>query len=51
MHLNTIYYRKLKKSYNNNSSRRDKLINKDCYNYSKLGYFARDYWIKNKVVY
>jgi hypothetical protein len=43
MYLNTIYYRKLKKSYNNNSSKRDKLINKDYYNYSKLGYFIRDY--------
>jgi hypothetical protein len=43
MHLNIIYYRKPKKSYNNNSSKRDKLINKDYYNYSKLGYFTRDY--------
>jgi hypothetical protein len=42
MHLNIIYYRKLKKSYNNNSSKRNKLINKDYYNCSKLGYFARD---------
>jgi hypothetical protein len=42
MHLNIIYYRKLKKSYNNSSSKRDKLINKDYYNYSKLGYFIRD---------
>jgi hypothetical protein len=39
MHLNTIYYRKLKKSYNNKHS---KLISKDYYNYSKLGYFIRD---------
>jgi hypothetical protein len=43
MHLSTIYQEKPKKSYNNNSSKRNKLINKDCYNYSKLGYFARDY--------
>jgi hypothetical protein len=43
MYLNTIHYRKLKKSYNNNSGKRDKLINKDYYNCSKLGYFARDY--------
>jgi hypothetical protein len=42
MHLNIIYYRKLKKSYNNNSSKRNKLTNKDYYNYSKPGYFARD---------
>jgi hypothetical protein len=50
MHLNIIYYGKLKKSYNNNSGKRNKLINKDCYNYSKLGYFARDCWMKNKVI-
>jgi hypothetical protein len=50
MHLNTIYYRKPKKSYNNNSSKRNKLTNKDCYNCSKPGYFARDCQIKNKVV-
>jgi hypothetical protein len=43
MHLNTIYYRKPKKSYNNNFSKRDKPTNKDCYNYSKPGYLARDY--------
>jgi hypothetical protein len=42
MHLDTIHYGKLKKSYDNNSSKRDKPTNKDCYNCSKPGHFARD---------
>jgi hypothetical protein len=50
MHLNTIHHKKLKKSYNNNSSKRDKPTNKDYYNCSKLGHFARDCQIKNKVI-
>jgi hypothetical protein len=51
IHLSTIHQGKPKKSYNNNSSKRSKPTNKDCYNYSKPGYFAKDCQIKNKVVY
>jgi hypothetical protein len=50
IHLDIIHQGKPKKEFRKRQSNHDNKTKGNYYNYDKLGYFARDYKSKNKVV-